>query len=109
VGDGLRDGEGEGDGGRLGDGLGSTVVGASGWWVAFTVVAAACGPCVVNMKTTIAVPAPTATTMAPITATAERKLVSSIQVFSITRIRWPRFTSQHDTGTNRDMRRNGIG
>ena len=109
MGDGLGDGEIEGDGGRLGDGLGSAVAGAGGWWVAFTVVAVVGGPCVVSMKTTIAVPAPTATTMAPITATAERKLVSSIQVFSITRIRWARFTSQHDTGTNRDMRKNGRG
>jgi hypothetical protein len=58
------------------------------------------------MKTTIASPAMTATLMAPTTASAERKLVSSIRALTAARIRSAGFTTQHDTGTNTHMRRN---
>lgn len=93
MGDGLGDGDGEGDGGKLGVGLGAGVVGSGGRCVAFTVVAMVCGLCAVSMKITSASPAPTATTTAPITATAERKLVCSIQALIAARIRSARFTT----------------
>jgi hypothetical protein len=111
VGDGLGDGvgEGDGDGGGEdgGEGLGALVVGGGAWWVAFTVVAVAVEPCDVSTKMMIASPATTAMPIAPTTATAERKLVSSIQASIAARMRLHPFTTQHDTGTNRHTRRIG--
>jgi hypothetical protein len=96
---------GEADG--IGDGVELVATGTgAALCVAFTVVAVADEPCANSKKTTIATPATPATTMAPTTAIAERKLVSSIQVLNATRMRLPRFTTQHDTGANGYICRN---
>jgi hypothetical protein len=82
-------------------GLGAGVVGGGGaLCVAFTVDTVTDELFAVSMKTRIATPAITATPTAPTTATAERKLVSSIQALSVARIRPARFTTQHDTAIN---------
>jgi hypothetical protein len=78
---GLGDGEDDGDGedGRLGNGAALPATVAAGSWVAVTVVAVGGVPCALSKKTSIAAAAPMATTTAPQTASAERKLVCSIR------------------------------
>jgi hypothetical protein len=89
VGDGDAEGEGDGDGDGVGLGAGGV-----GWarWVAVTVVAVGEVPFAVSMKTIRPTAAATAIPTAPMTATAVRKLVSSIRARSTRRSPSPRFT-----------------
>jgi len=87
------DGESEGEDVGVGDGVGLGA-GLVAWarCVAVTVVTVGGVPCAVSKKTDSATHAATAMPTAPTTATAVRKLVSSIRVKSTPRSRCPRFT-----------------
>jgi len=90
LGDGLGDGDGDRDG--VGDGDGLRGGAGLALCVAVTVVTGIGVPCADVRMTIRTMQATTATPTAVTTATAERKLISSIRASSVVRRRSPRFT-----------------
>jgi hypothetical protein len=93
LGDGLGDGDGDcdgvGDGGELGTSDGGAGLAACVAVTAVTVTGVPCADTRMTIRTTQAI---TATPTAPATATADRKLISSIRASSLARRPSPRFT-----------------
>jgi hypothetical protein len=90
LGDGERDGDGAGDADGLADGLELARVASAGFAVSRL-------PCAVSTTTTSTTQTMTATPTAPVTAIADRKLMSSIRLFNASRSRRSPLTTQHDT------------
>jgi len=97
----LGDGSGLGDGERDCAGVGDVVVLADGPELAARFAPAGFAisglPCEVSTSITSTTPTMTATPMAPVTATADRKLTSSIRLYRTLRSRRPPLTTQHHT------------